>query len=76
MSKDIRQRLEEAIASLSPTEHRTLRILTEAILEIHKDTAAMRRDVELLHNKIQPVLKSLSEEGKIQVFSGKFDGRS
>ncbi|WP_112321405.1 hypothetical protein [Oceanibium sediminis] len=76
MSDHIEAKLLEAIRSLGQPQHKALRILTEAILEIHKDTAAMRRDVELLHNKLQPILRAMNEEGKVQVYSSKFEGNS
>ena len=54
--------IEENLALLDPLKHKTLHNLTIAIGALLHEHYLLKESVELLHNKLQPILKSLDED--------------
>ncbi|TAL77320.1 MAG: hypothetical protein EPN75_13255 [Beijerinckiaceae bacterium] len=57
-----KQALEENLNLLSPATHKAVHNLTIALMGIARGLERLQNDHELLHNKIQPILKYLEEE--------------
>ena len=54
--------IEENLRLLDPQKHKTLHNLTIAIAVILKGQSRLWNDMDLLHNKMQPILKHLEED--------------
>lgn len=59
---DAKKALEENLGLLDPATHKTVHNLTIALMGIARGLERLQNDHELLHNKLQPILKYLEEE--------------
>ena len=55
--------LTETIHHLDPKEHSAARSMCIALVALCDSQKRVENDVELLHNKLQPILRSLSDDG-------------
>jgi hypothetical protein len=70
MAKEIRETLE----LLDPVKHRSLRTVILTLAHLAERQDRMAEDIDLLHRKIQPILKYLEEElGDWRLRTPKFD---
>ena len=53
---DVQRALEENLAILDPEQHKSAHNMTVALAYIVRHLLKLQRDVDLLHNKLQPML--------------------
>jgi hypothetical protein len=59
---EAKRALEENLTLLDPERHKTAHNLTVALAYIVRQIGQIQKDVDLLHNKIQPILQELAED--------------
>jgi len=59
---EAKRALEENLSLLDPQKHKTAHNLTVALAYILQTQSKLANDIELLHRKLQPILKYLEEE--------------
>ncbi len=58
----VRKELQETLNLLDPVTHKAAHAMTFALAYIVEQIGRLRTDVDLLHNKLQPILKELEED--------------
>jgi len=59
---EAKRALEENLNLLDPVQYKTLHNLTIALAYMVRQIGQLQKDVDLLHNKIQPILQELAED--------------